>query len=67
MYALKYFVEQMSDEKIVIFEDDIDFEFLNYMSYQTWSEFEDDLPPDYNVVQMCTIYPIKTMWNLMLN
>ncbi|XWV25406.1 family 25 protein [Tupanvirus deep ocean] len=59
LYALKYFVEQMSDEKIVVFEDDIDFEFLKYVPYSTWSEFEINLPPDYNVVQMCTIYPIK--------
>ncbi|MEM0353967.1 MAG: glycosyltransferase family 25 protein [Thermoplasmata archaeon] len=49
--ALKFFLEKMDDERIVVFEDDVTFEFLEYIPFN-WSEFEKNLPRDYHVVQL---------------
>lgn len=49
--ALKYFVENMKDDKVIIFEDDVSFEFLKYIPYN-WSEFESNLPQKYNIIQL---------------
>lgn len=49
--ALQYFVDNITDDKIIIFEDDVSFEFLKYIPYN-WSEFEINLPKNYNVVQL---------------
>ena len=59
--ALKYFVEETKENRIVIFEDDVSFEFLPFIPYN-WSIFEKMLPDDYNVVQLALNTPnaIKT-------
>lgn len=49
--ALKYFVDQTSEDRIIIFEDDVSFEFLEYIPYN-WSVFEEKLPDDYEIVQL---------------
>lgn len=49
--ALKYFVEETTDNRIIIFEDDVSFEFLEYIPYN-WSEFEKSLPEIYDVIQL---------------
>ena len=49
--ALKYFVENMTDDKIIIFEDDVSFEFLKYIPFN-WSQLEKNFPPNYNVIQL---------------
>ena len=52
--ALKYFIEKMTDEKIIVFEDDISFEFLEYVPFN-WSQLVNiTLPKNYNVVQLAT-------------
>ena len=61
MKALQYFVDNVEDDRVIIFEDDVSFEFLPYIS-SNWSEFEKILPDDYNVVQLAVIaeHPITT-------
>ena len=49
--ALKYFVENMDDDKIIIFEDDISFEFLEYIPYD-WSILDKNLPHNYDIIQL---------------
>lgn len=49
--ALKYFVENMEDDRVIVFEDDVSFEFLQYIPY-CWSRFEKELPDDYGLVQL---------------
>ncbi|AYV84932.1 MAG: glycosyltransferase family 25 [Satyrvirus sp.] len=49
--ALKYFLENMSDDKVIIFEDDVSFEFLSYISYD-WSDLEKNLPENYDIIQL---------------
>jgi GR25 family glycosyltransferase involved in LPS biosynthesis len=49
--AIKYFVENISDNEIIIFEDDISFEFLKFIPYN-WSEFISNLPSEYEIIQL---------------
>lgn len=49
--ALKYFVEQTKEDKIIIFEDDVSFEFLQYIPYN-WSQLEKNFPQNYSVIQL---------------
>lgn len=51
--ALKYFVEKMESEYIVIFEDDVSFEFLEFIPF-SWCELMSYLPKNFNVVQLAT-------------
>ena len=48
--ALKYFVDNVKEDRIIIFEDDVSFDFLDKIPYN-WSDFEKGLP-EYNVVQL---------------
>ena len=61
MKALQYFVDNIEDDRVIIFEDDVSFEFLPYIS-GNWSDFEKMLPDDYNVVQLAiiTTHPLTT-------
>lgn len=59
--ALKYFVEMMDDDEIIIFEDDVDFLFLPYIPYN-WLEFRKIIPDIYDLIQLsissvCNIIP----------
>jgi len=49
--AIKYFVDCIPDDKIIIFEDDVSFEFLELIPFN-WSEFEKNLPKDYGLIQL---------------
>lgn len=49
--ALKYFVENMDDEIIVIFEDDVSFEFLDLIPFN-WSELVKRFPNNYDIIQL---------------
>lgn len=51
MKALKYFIDNICDEKVIIFEDDVSFNFLDMIPYD-WKDFEDNLPKSYNVIQL---------------
>lgn len=53
--AIKYFLENMPDEKrVIIFEDDVSFEYLNMIPYD-WTDFENNLPSDYGIIQLALI------------
>lgn len=49
--ALRYFLEETIEDKIIIFEDDVSFEFLKYIPYN-WTELEKQFPKDYDVIQL---------------
>ena len=49
--ALKYFIENTTEDKIIIFEDDVSFEFLQYIPFN-WSQLEKKFPPNYSVIQL---------------
>lgn len=49
--AIKYFVDKLEDDKIVIFEDDVSFEFLPLIPFN-WSEFVEKIPNNFGVVQL---------------
>lgn len=49
--AIMYFLHKMTDPYVVIFEDDVSFEFLQYIPYN-WSTFMNSLPNDWQVVQL---------------
>ncbi len=51
LLALQHFVTKMDDEKVIIFEDDVAFDFLNLIPFN-WSNFENNLPKDYDVIQL---------------
>ena len=51
--ALKYFIDNMSDDKIIIFEDDVSFDFLSYIPFN-WSHLMSMLPSNYNIIQLAT-------------
>ena len=54
LIALRYFIEKTNEDKIVIFEDDVSFEFLEYIPYN-WSEFMEHLPKNYKIIQLAVI------------
>ena len=49
--AMKYFIDNISDEEIIIFEDDVSFEFLEYIPFN-WDEFYNKLPVNYKIIQL---------------
>lgn len=49
--ALKYFVQKMSDNEIIIFEDDVSFDFLKNIPYD-WTKFKSHLPNNYDIIQL---------------
>lgn len=49
--ALRYFVHHMTDETVIIFEDDVAFDFLPYIK-NDWSQFMVDLPHSFGMVQL---------------
>lgn len=53
--AIKYFLETINDDNIIIFEDDVSFEFLDLIPYN-WSELEKHFPEDYSVIQLSITY-----------
>ena len=59
--ALRHFVDNMSNDKVIIFEDDVSLEFLPLIPFN-WSELVNNLPKNYNVVQLAVcsyrnVYP----------
>ena len=63
--AIKHFVENTTDNEIVIFEDDVSFEFLTYIPYN-WSEFVKHLPENYNIIQLCIIVGENNISNILV-
>ena len=53
--ALRYFVEETREPRVVIFEDDADFAFLPFILF-SWSEFESYLPANWGLVQLAITY-----------
>ena len=49
--ALQYFINETNEERVIIFEDDVSFEFLEYIPFD-WSIFEEKLPKNYNIIQL---------------
>ncbi len=49
--AMEYFINSMEDDRVIIFEDDVSFDFLNFIPYN-WSDFEKSLPDDYDIIQL---------------
>ena len=49
--AIKYFIEKMTDDKIIVFEDDISFDYLNHIPFD-WSVLESHFPKDYKIIQL---------------
>jgi hypothetical protein len=69
LLALRYFVEKTNEDKIIIFEDDVSFEFLEYIPYN-WTEFVEHLPNNYKIIQLAVtgmmdhnVYPKLAMIN----
>ena len=61
--AVKYFLEETQEDRIVIMEDDVSFEYLKYIPFD-WSEVESCFPANYSIIQLAsskakTIYPRK--------
>ncbi len=50
------FVECVNDDEIIVFEDDVAFDFLPYVPFN-WSEFKEMLPTDYEIVQLAVTFP----------
>lgn len=51
LIALKYFIENTDEDEIIIFEDDVSFEFLNLIPYN-WSELINHFPKKYDIIQL---------------
>lgn len=51
LIALKYFIENTDENEIIIFEDDVSFEFLNLIPYN-WSELINNFPKKYDIIQL---------------
>ena len=51
LHAIKYFVENMIDECVIIFEDDVSFDFLPLIPYN-WSKLTTNFPANYDVIQL---------------
>ncbi|XWV24516.1 glycosyl transferase family protein [Tupanvirus deep ocean] len=63
--ALKYFVESMEDECVVIFEDDVSFEFLPLIPFD-WPELMKNLPKDYEVIQLAITHENGDISNVLV-
>ncbi|AVL95030.1 glycosyltransferase family 25 [Moumouvirus australiensis] len=66
LLAIKYFLEKMEDDKIIIFEDDVSFEFLRLIPFN-WSEFECNLPSDYYIVQLAITKDFGSVNNILVS
>lgn len=49
--AMKYFLEETDEDQVVIFEDDVSFDFLQYIPYD-WSDLMNQLPECYGVIHL---------------
>lgn len=65
LIALKYFVENMEDDNIIIFEDDVSFEFLEYIPFN-WSIFMKNLPEKFDIIQLAITYENGYINNLLI-
>lgn len=63
--ALKYFVDNIPDDKVIIFEDDISFEFLKLIPFN-WSELEANFPENFDVIQLAITYEKGSIGNLLI-
>lgn len=51
LLAMQYFVDNMDDDRVIIFEDDVSFDFLNIIPF-SWSELEKNFPKNYDIIQL---------------
>lgn len=65
LLAMKYFIENMDDDKVIIFEDDVSFEFLEYIPYN-WSEFEKHLPDNYEIIQLAITHEKNKIYDYLI-
>lgn len=63
--AIKYFIDHMTDQKVIIFEDDVSFEFLKYIPFN-WGVFEKHLPKDYDLIQLAVTVDNGTVKPILL-
>ena len=63
--AMKFFVDNIEDSEIIIFEDDISFDFLQFIPYD-WSEFIKNLPTGYDVIQLAITYENGSINNTLI-
>ncbi|AGF85080.1 family 25 protein [Moumouvirus goulette] len=66
LLAMKFFLEKTEDDKIIIFEDDVSFEFLKFIPFD-WSEFEINLPSDYYVIQLAITKDYGSVGNILIS
>lgn len=64
--AIKYFVDNMTDDRIVIFEDDVSFDYLKYIPFD-WSTLEKNFPKDYKIIQLSLVAAENMTTALSLN
>lgn len=65
LLAMKYFVENIPDDRIIIFEDDVSFEFLQYIPFN-WSELDKNFPVNYEVIQLAITYEKGSVGNILV-
>ncbi|XWV25748.1 glycosyltransferase family 25 [Tupanvirus soda lake] len=63
--ALKYFVENMEDDYVVVFEDDVSFEFLPLIPFN-WSDLIKKLPKDFEVIQLAITHENGNIDNILV-
>lgn len=63
--AIEYFVKNISDDKIIIFEDDISFDFLPNIPFD-WSVFENNLPKNYDIIQLAITNEFNNVSNTLV-
>lgn len=51
LVALKYFIEKTDEKQVIIFEDDVSFEFLPMIPFN-WQDLVQTLPEDFEVIQL---------------
>lgn len=63
--AIKYFVENMSDDKVIIFEDDVSFDFLQNIPFN-WSKLEENFPQKFDVIQLAITFENGAVSNTLI-
>jgi len=66
MMAMQYFVNNIDDDSIVIFEDDVSFDFLSLIPFN-WSNLITKLPIDCDVVQLAVTHETSITPDLVRN
>lgn len=63
--AINYFINNTTLNEIIIFEDDVSFEFLNYIPYN-WPRFRENIPESFDVIQLAITTYKKSVNNFLI-